>query len=428
MIIGVNQRTAPVSVRERFWISKERRVEALTQLSGADGIDAVAVLATCNRTDFILGTRDASAASGSVLSFLTREYGLRLCEWKHFHRMLDETALVHLFRVACGLDAAVAGEPDMVAEINSALTLAQQAGTSGRFLEAVLQKAAGVAKAVRTRPEIAALNTSVACAAVELARQIFGSLEKRKVLLLGAGNMSAAAATCLAKHHAGNIRVISRSLENARDFTGKMGGTAVPLEDLLPEVQAADVVISSACCGENVLSREEVAHIAEQRDGAPLLLVDLAVPRDISPGVRGIAGVFLYDVDDLATITRADEGGRKAAISEADKIVAQEAKLFHTKLLAERVVPTIVALRSRLDEICRQELEALREESAGTLDDQEYADLQMLANRITHHIAGALARELKDLPEKLEQERLTAAVQRLFHLEEAKASSVGTRN
>ena len=154
MVIGVNYRTAPVAVRERFWIAEGRRSEALLQLSGAEGIDEVAVLATCNRTEFILWTRDASNASGSVLNFLTREYGLKLSEWKHFYRKLDEQALEHIFRVASSLDSMVVGEPEIVAQVKSAWALAQQVGTTGRFLDAVFQKALTVGKRVRNETAI----------------------------------------------------------------------------------------------------------------------------------------------------------------------------------------------------------------------------------------------------------------------------------
>ena len=197
MVIGVNYRTAPVAVRERFWISEGRRYEALVQLARSEAIDEVAVLATCNRTEFILWTRDASAASGSVLNFLTREYELKLSEWKHFYRKMGEQALAHIFRVACSLDSMMIGEPEIVAQVKAAWALAQQVGTSGRFLDAVLQKALTVSKRVRNETAIGSASVSVPHAAVELAKQIFGSLKNRKVLLLGAGKMSEAAARYL---------------------------------------------------------------------------------------------------------------------------------------------------------------------------------------------------------------------------------------
>ena len=429
MVIGVNHRTAPVEVRERFWISEPRRLEALAQLSRADSIDEVVVLATCNRTEFLLWTRDAAAASGSVLNFLTREYSLRLSEWKHFYRKIDEQALTHIFRVASSLDSMVVGEPEIVAQVKAAWALAQQVGTSGRFLDAVFQKALTVSKRVRNETAVGSTAVSVPYAAVELAKQIFGSLKDRKVLLVGAGKMSETAARYLIKNGANDLRVINRTLETAQELARTLNGRAFPYQELTEQVRDADVVISSTACPHLILTRAQTEKIIEQRDGAPLLLVDIALPRDIDPAVREVAGVFLYDIDQLEQATRQNEGGRKlaAADADADKIVAEESRLFRAKLAAERVVPTIVALRGRLDEISRQELEALTQET-GPMSEEQVSALETLAARITQRISNSLARELKDLPEQLEQDRMTEAVQRLFHLEQLQNAVARTQN
>ncbi|MBZ5628921.1 MAG: glutamyl-tRNA reductase [Acidobacteriia bacterium] len=427
MVIGVNYRTAPVAVRERFWISEPRRFEALVQLSRAQAIDEVAVLATCNRTEFILWTRDAATASGSVLNFLTREYGLKLCEWKHFYRKIDEQALTHVFRVASSLDSMIVGEPEIVAQVKAAWAVAQQVGTSGRFLDSVFQKALTVSKRVRNETAISNAAVSVPYAAVQLAKQIFGSLQDRKVLLLGAGKMSETAARYLIKNGANDVRVMNRTLEHAQELATALNGKAFRLEERLAQVREADVVISSTSCPHVILTRDEMEQIVERRDGAPLLLVDIAVPRDIDPEVRQVNGVFLYDIDELEQVTKKNEGERKNAAAGAEKIVAEEARAFRGKLAAERVVPTIVALRGRLEEISRQEVEAFKQE-AGPFTEEQVRTLETLAARITQRISGLLARELKEVPEKLEQDRMTEAVQRLFHLEQLQQAVVGTRN
>jgi glutamyl-tRNA reductase len=409
MVIGVNYRTAPVEVRERFWISEDRRLEALAQLSRTEAIDEVAVLATCNRTEFVLWTRDASAASGSLLNFLTREYGLRLSEWKHFYRKIDEQALAHIFRVASSLDSMVIGEPEIVAQVKSAWALAQRLGTTGRFLDAVFQKALTVSKRVRNETVVGSSAVSVPYAAVELAKQIFVSLKDRKVLLLGAGKMSETAARYLLKNGANDLRVINRTLQNAQELARSLNGCAFAYEERLAQVREADIVISSTSSPSFILTRAETEEIVEQRDGAPLLLVDIALPRDIEPTVREVPGVFLYDIDQLEQVTEKNAGERKLAAADADKMVAEEAKLFRARLAAERVVPTIVALRGRLTE-------------------EQVGCLQTLAARITQRISNSLARELKDEPEKLEQDRMTEAVQRLFHLDQLAKAVAGTRN
>ncbi len=207
MVVGLNYRTAPVAVRERFWISENRRYEALVQLCRAEGIEEVIVMATCNRTEFWMWASDVTLAANSVMRLLGAEYGLKLCEWKHFYRLLDEGALLHIFRVASRLDSMVVGEPQVVAQVKEAWQQAQKVGATGRFLDAVLPKALAVSERVRSETAIANAAVSIPYAAVELARQIFGTLEDKKVLLLGAGEMSELSARELLKHGATSVRV-----------------------------------------------------------------------------------------------------------------------------------------------------------------------------------------------------------------------------
>lgn len=415
MVIGLNFRTAPVAVRERFWISESRRFEALAQLARAEGIEEVVVLATCNRTEFLLWANDPGLASNSVLHFLTAEFGLKLCEWTHFYRLLDEAALLHIFRVASSLDSMVIGEPQIVGQLKAAWQQAQKIGTTGRFLDAVLQKALSVSKKVRNETAIGNAAVSVPYAAVETARQLFGSLEGRKVLLLGAGKMSELSARYLVNHGAASIRVINRTYEHALELAAQLGGVPIRFEERWQHMVEADIVIASTSCPHTILSREEAEIISRQRHGRPLCIVDIAVPRDIDPAVREVPDVFLYDMDDLEKAVKHNAGEREAAAHEAEKIVLAEAQGFRRKLMAERVVPTIIALRARLDEICRQELDSFRQEQGPFTHDQDEL-LEAATCRVMQRIAGAMARELKDVPEKVDQEQMTHAVQRLFHL------------
>jgi glutamyl-tRNA reductase len=427
MVIGLNYRSAPVEIRERFWISETRRYDAVLELASAEGIEEVVVLATCNRTEFLLWANNADLAGGSVLRFLTAHYSLTLDDWKHFYRLLDDAALLHIFRVACSLDSMVIGEPEIIAQVKEAWQQAQKLGSTAHFLDAVMQKALIVSKRVRNETAIGNSPVSISCAAVELARQVLGTLENKKVLLLGAGKMGEISARYLANSGASEIRVINRTLEHAEELANKLGGHAVAFEDRWQSFVDADIVISSTSCPHTILSREEAQIISRMRDQRPLVLVDIALPRDIDPKVRSVEGIFLYDLDDLEKVVQHNAGEREIAAGEAAKIVAAEAKDFRCKLLSQRLVPTIIALRGRLDEICRQELESFRHECGPFPKDQEqlYA---AVASRITQRIAGSLARELKGLPESTDQEQMTAAVQRLFHLEPPQAAAAGTRH
>jgi glutamyl-tRNA reductase len=427
MVVGLNYRTAPVAVRERFWIAENRRYEALVQLSRAEGIDEVVVMATCNRTEFWLWTNDVTLAANSVMRLLAAEYGLKLCEWKHFYRLLDEAALLHIFRVASSLDSMVVGEPQVVSQVKQAWQQAQKVGATGRFLDAVLQKALTVSKRVRTETAIGNAAVSIPYAAVELARQIFGTLENKKVLLLGAGKMSELSARGLLNHGASSVGVINRTLEHAAELAAKLNGLAIPFEDRWQHMADADIIISSTSCPHTILSRDEAEIMVHGRKDQPLVIVDIAMPRDIDPGVRGVKGVFLYDLDDLENVVDHNAGEREAAAAAAQKILQSEAQGFRRKLMAERVVPTIVALRLRLDEICRQELDSFRQESGPFSQDQDEM-LTAVMSRMTQKIAGSLARELKELPEKVEQEQMTTALQRLFHLQTPESALAGTRS
>ena len=424
MVIGLNHRTAPVAVRERFWISESRRVDALITLAKAEGVEEVIVLGTCNRTEFLLWASDASLAANSVLRFLSAEYGLKLCEWKHFYRLLDEKALLHIFQVASSLDSMVLGEPQIVSQVKSAWQQAQKVSSTGRFLDAVLQKALTVSKRVRNETAIGNSAVSVPYAAVELARQVLGTLENKKVLVLGAGKMSELSARYLVNHGASSVCVINRTYEHAQELATTLGGQAAAFEDRWQHMRAADIVISSTSCPHTILTRDEAAMVVKERRQRPMVIVDIALPRDIDPAVRDVNGIFLYDLDDLEKVVQHNAGERETAALEAQKIVEEEACGFRRKLLAERVVPTIVALRSRLDQICRQELESFREE-CGPFSKDEDALLADVAGRITRKIAGSLARELKELPEKTEQEQMTVAIQRLFHLETPEKALAG---
>jgi glutamyl-tRNA reductase len=416
MVIGLNFRTAPVEVRERFWISEARRYEVLLKLSQAEGIEELIVLATCNRTEFLLWAKDVTLAANSVMRLLGAEFGLRLDEWNHFYRLLDEAALLHIFRVASTLDSMVLGEPQVIAQVKQAWQQAQKVGTTGRFLDAVMQKALTVSKRVRNETAIGNSSVSIPYAAVELTRKIFGTLENKKVLLLGAGKMSELSARGLLNRGANSVCVINRTLEHAAELAAKLDGVAVPFEQRWQQMAEADIIISSTSCPQTILSREEAEHLLRGRENRPLVIVDIAMPRDIDSAVREVKGAFLYDLDDLEDVVEHNAGEREMAAAAAQKILLAEAQGFRRKLLAERVVPTIVALRQRLDEICRQELDSFRTENGPFSQDQDEM-LDAVMSRMTQRISGSLARELKEFPEKVEQEQLANALQRLFHLQ-----------
>jgi glutamyl-tRNA reductase len=217
--------------------------------------------------------------------------------------------------------------------------------------------------------------------------------------LIGAGKMSELSARYLKKNGATDLRVVNRTLENAQRLAKQLGGRAYPFEQRWQHLVEADIVIGSTSCPHPIFSRDEAEVIRRERDGRQLLLIDIAVPRDIDPAVRDVHGIFLYDIDDLENVVKRNAGDRATAANAAQEIINQEAKFFRRKLMAERVVPTIVALRSRLDEICHQELESFRLEAGPFTAEQEKA-LDSLTTRITQRISNQLPRELKETRRK----------------------------
>jgi glutamyl-tRNA reductase len=427
MVIGLNHRTAPLAMRERFWISENRRYEVLRHLQSAEGIEEVVVLSTCCRTEFLVWASEPTLAANSLLHFLAVEHGLKLSEWEHFYRLLDEAALSQIFRVTSGLDSLVLGEPQIVLQVNAAWEQARTVGAAGRFLNAVLEKALDVSQQVRHETAIEKLAVSIPTAALGLARHIFGSLEGRRVLLLGTGKMSELSARQMAENGAGSVVVVDQSPTRAKELAEKLGGTAASLADRWKCMLRADIVISATGCPHVVLTREEAERIAIERNRVALVILDIGMPRDVEPDVRRVDGILLYDLEGLERAVRNNAEEHASAAAEAEKLVAAEAQAFRGKLQAESVVPTIVALRHRLDQICRQELESFIEERGPFTREQDQS-LHAITAQVIQKIASSLARELKELPEKEEQEKMTAAVTRLFHLEPPKQALAGTRS
>lgn len=390
VVIGLSHRTAPIEVRERFWMSAERQREALAALTRSEAIEEALVFSTCNRTEFVV-YGDPTLAENSVLRFLSAQYDLKLCEWGNFYRLLDQQALAHAFRVSCGLDSMRIGEGQIGREVNSAWQQARGAGCTGPFLDAVLRKALAVRRQVRSQT-LAGFNLESAPeAAVELAAEIFGSLAKRTVVLLGAGAMGRATAQALGDRGVGSVGVFGRSHERALDLARRLDIQAPPSGERHKWLAAADLVISATADSRFALTAEEMRQVSAQRNGGRQVLMDLALPRDIDPSVRQIPGIVLYDLDDLERSLQPRPGTQESE-REAEAILIAEVQSFWKDRFADDASSEVVALHHRLDEICRQELESFRLEQGPFPKDQDQI-IAALSSRITHRIAGSLARE-----------------------------------
>ncbi len=405
VVIGLNHRTAPVEVRERFWMGGCRQAEALAMLSQAEGIEEILVFSTCKRTEFVVWG-DATLAVNSVLRFLTAEYDLKLCEWNSFYRLLDEQALVHAFRVGCGLDSVCIGEKNIARQVSSAWQQARNAGSSGRFLDAVLQKTLAIRRRVRKETQLGAHCLSAPVAATELASRIFGSLANRRIVLLGAGRMAEIAARELTGRGAQSVAVVNRTESRARSLAQIPGIRACGMDDRWTVLIEADLVISATSAPAFIFTSDEMKKLATERKGRKLLLIDLGLPRNIDPLVREFDGVLLYDLEDLERAVE-PRAGTRAGEQQAEEIVLAEVQAFRKELLAEHGDAT--DLRHRLDEICRQELESFRLEQGPFPKDQDQL-ITAVSTRLAHRIAGSLAREMKGHQDTRRPGRLSAVV------------------
>lgn len=417
MVVGIDFRTAGLAMRNRFWVGQSRLRPTLAYLSDSEGIEEAIVLSTCERTEFLIWANDAALAANSVLRLLSSQYGLQLCEWKHFHRLLDEGALTHLFRVAGGLDSAIIGDRQILSPLKRAWQEARLSGSCAKYLDAVLQKACSLADRVHSETGLGRAGVSVASAAVEMAKEMLGSLESKTVVLVGTGMLGELAANYLTNQGVFSLRILNRTFEPAVQLAQRVGGTAVPLEDLPHEIAKADVAIGCATSPEPLLSVEAVARVVHERKGQNLCILDLGFPCNFESAVRELSGIFLYDLDDVQkAILRSTDRQQKSLAEIAEHIVDTEAKQFHHHLAGEHIIPMITAIRERLDQLCGDELEGFRRECGPFPKNQDQL-LARLTCRITQRLAAALAREVKEHPEKSEQEHMTEAVHRLFHLE-----------
>lgn len=427
MVVGLNHRTAPLAMRERFWLSEGRCYDALRRLKDAEGVEEVIVLSTCCRTEFLVWAGEPTLAANSLVNYLSSALGLKLSEWEHFYRRLDEAALAHIFRFACGLDSPRLSESEMVCQLKAAWEQARAVRAAGPYLNSVLEKALSVSEHVCKETEIGKLAISLPSAVLDLVRRIFGTLEGRKVLLLGAGKMSENSARMLTDSGAGPVVVIDQSPARAQEVAQKLGGNAATLADRWQSLLLADIVISASGCPHVILTCEEAERIAAERNRVALVIVDIAMPRDVDPEVRRVDGILLYDMDSLERAVENHAGKRVAAAAEAEKIVTAEAQAFRGKLQAESGIPTTVALRRRLDEVCRQEMESFIQDRGPFTREQDQL-LHAIAAQVTQKIASSLAHELKEISNTGEQEQASAVVAQLFHLDALRRALPGTRS
>jgi glutamyl-tRNA reductase len=357
LIVGINHRTAPVEVREQLAFATNGAVEdVLKRLSSEPEIDEAVVVSTCNRVEVVACSGEPDVAARRIEDMLTAEQGLAAAAFEaHLYRLRGREAVRHLFRVAASLDSMVVGEPQILGQLKDSYATSAAIGASKAVLHRCFHGAFAVAKRVRRETAIARKAVSVASATVELARSIFEDLEGRTAMLIGAGEMSALTARHLVGHGVKSFLVTNRTFDRAVEVARECTGTPVPFEQYVHYLHMADVVIGAAA-GDRLLTREIVQRALRNRKHTPMFLIDLAVPRSFAPEINELDNAYLYDIDDLEAIARDNQEGRGREAVKAEIIVDAAVDNFVQWFDSLDVVPAIVALRRKVEDIREREI------------------------------------------------------------------------
>jgi glutamyl-tRNA reductase len=418
ILVGLNHRTAHIEIRERIAFPEEgldRSIQALHNLPTlAEGL----ILSTCNRVEIYAATTDPKNGVEEIKGFLAQQHNLDLSEFEDTLYILQGEELVrHLFRVASSLDSMVVGEPQILGQIKGAYRVAHAAKTTGALLNKLLHKAFFVAKRVRTETSIGNRAVSVSFVAVELAKKIFSHLEGREVLIIGAGEMCELAAQHLVRAGVQKILVTNRTWERAMELAERFHGEALPFTGLPHALLRADIIISSTGSPDVIVKKEEVSTIIRKRKQRPLFFIDIAVPRDIDPQVNAIDNVYLYDIDDLQGVAEANIKNRQHEAHKAETIVATEVEQFCRWYQSLELVPTIVSLQEKMEEMRKKEL-AKTLTALPKCSDKERRAMESLSEAIVKKILHGPITLLKKQGRNSEGESYVDVVKKLFRLDE----------
>ena len=408
--LGINHHSAPLAIRERVAFGADKLHHALAELAHAQVVREVAILSTCNRTELYC----AAESPQRVVDWLCAYHQVTHDDLSPFLYVHDQPAAVrHAFRVACGLDSMVIGEPQILGQVKDAVRAAEEVGTLGTQLHKLFQRAFSVAKEVRSTTAIGANIVSMAAAGVHLAERIFESVAGQRILFIGAGEMIELCAAHFCAEKPKQVTVANRTVERGRELADRYGGSAIRLDELADALPQHDIVVSCTASPLPIIGLGMAERAIKARRHRPIFIVDLAVPRDVEEEVGELDDVFLYTVDDLAQIVESGMESRQAAVVEAEGIIGQRVQEFIGWLQARNTVPVIRALRDSAERIRRNELEhALKLLARGEAPDKVLEQLsQRLSNKFLHAPTSTL-----NAAEGEDRRDLQMAVERLFHL------------
>jgi glutamyl-tRNA reductase len=396
VLIGINHTTAPIEVRERLAIPAERLADATRTLAHQPGIREGIILSTCNRVELLTLQEDSASTGADLLRFLEEYFAVAPATiTPHLYEYREREAVRHLFRVASSLDSMVVGEPQILGQVKESYTVAREVGAVSGSLDTLIQRAFTVAKKVRSETQIGSSSVSIASVAIDLARKIFGTLQGKTVLLVGAGKMSELAARHLIQQGASNILVANRTQERAEKIAAQFNGGVIPFDALYEQAARADIVITSTGAPQKLFERSHGQHFLHIRRNRPMFFIDIAVPRDVDPRMNTVEGCFVYDIDDLQQVAAANLADRSREAAAAETIVTREVDKYQQRVQSLDAAPAIRSLQEHAEALRQAELRRTAARLAGLTADQQAA-VEALTRSLTNKFLHAPMTALRE--------------------------------
>ncbi len=418
VVVGLNYRTAPIEVRERFAIADEDLPEALRQLKSTQSVLEGTIVATCNRTEIYVVLDRLHMCGHYIRNFMEQWFGISREEFtQHLYIYEDEQAIEHLFRVSCGLDSMVLGETQILGQVKRAFQLAQENKATGTWFNMLFKQAVTLGKRAHAETMIGESAVSISYAAVELGKRIFGAFHNKTIMILGAGKMSELTVKHLYANGAAEVIVANRTIGRAQELAHKFDGTACTIEEGLQRLHEVDILISSTGAQGYVLGQDVISSSMKQRKSRPLFMIDIAVPRDIHPSVAEVSNVFLYDIDDLEGIVESNMAMRRAEAIKIERMVREEIEVFQQWLKTLGVKPVIRALQERGARIHEDTLESLFNKLP-ELDERQRKVISRLTKSIVNQMNHDPINRIKEMAAEKNGADTLELFTRMFALED----------
>lgn len=426
IVLGLNHKTAPVEIRERFNFSQDKTARVLRRLINNDNINEALLLSTCNRTEIYLVLEDPASGIAFIRTLLKHLSGEQY-KAEYFYNLTGVNCVRHLFKVASSLDSLVIGEGQILSQIKNAYHVARSCGMTDILLNTLFNRAIAVGKRVRTETKIAYSSVSVSSAAVDLAIDVIGDLNDANILILGAGRMSELTARHLIDKGAKTIFVSNRNFEHAQELAEKFNGTAIAYSAFMTQAVSADIIITSTGAPHYVITEEGIREILPKRPNKPLILVDIAVPRDVDPLVGEIDGITLYNIDDLEGVVDMNKNFRSSEAKMAEKIIEEEILSLQERLRYLTMRPVMVQLHEKMN-FLRQKILKKTLAKLPELTDKERRLIDIMTQRLEHKFLREPMTAMNSAAGTDAEERYKQMICELFLLNDSGKDYIGDEN